>query len=124
MRLLKKQSISDQITEYYSAIKNLDAQKAYYIDYFHKCLDIYQEIYDFNSYHSTLNSEGEALIPPIAYGNLHITTTGAADLQKFKATIEITKIIISSYRVEIDNINKQAGSLIKFLKEEYKLKEP
>lgn len=90
MRLIKKQSISDRITEYYSDIKDVDAQKGYYIDYFHKCLDIYQEIYEFDSYHSKLNSEGQGVISPLVYGTLRIATTNAEDLKKFKSTYRQT----------------------------------
>ena len=119
MRLIKKQSISDRITEYYSDIKDVDAQKGYYIDYFHKCLDIYQEIYEFDSYHSKLNSEGQGVIPTLVYGKLRIAITNAEDHKKFKSTIEFTKGIISSYRADIDSLDKEAGSLLKFLKVEY-----
>jgi 2-polyprenyl-6-methoxyphenol hydroxylase-like FAD-dependent oxidoreductase len=121
MRLFKKQSISDRITNYYSSIKNVDAQKAYYKEYFQKCLDIYQEIYEFDAYHTRINSKGKMNHPVFAYGKLHIATTNADDLKKFKSTIEITKGIIGSYRDQIDGLNQQADSLLTFLKKEYKL---
>jgi hypothetical protein len=123
MRLIKKQSISDRITQYYSDIKDVDAQRGYYIDYFHKCLDIFQEIYEFDSYHSKLDSDGKGVIPLLVYGKLRIATTNAEDLKKFKSTIEFTKEIISSYRADIDSLSNEAGSLLKFLKDEYSLRE-
>jgi hypothetical protein len=55
----------------------------------------------------------------IIYGKLRIATTTAEELKKFKSTIEITKGIISSYRKDIDSLDNQAGSLLKFLKVEY-----
>ncbi len=123
MRLIKKQSISDRITQYYSDIRDVDAQKGYYVDYFHKCLDIFQEIYEFDSYHSKINSKGEDVLPPLVYGKLRIATTNAEDLKKFKSTIEFTKGIISSYRTDIDSLRNEGGSLLRFLKDEYSLRE-
>ena len=121
MRLLRKQSVSDQITDYYSAIKAVDAQKEYYIDYFHKCLEIYQAIYEFNAYHSRINAEGNFVIPEFVYGKIHIATTDEKELKKYKSTIEFTKQIIDSYRTDIVRLKKQAALLIGFLKKEYGL---
>ena len=121
MRLFRKQSISDSITDYYSAVKNVDAQKAYYKDYFQKCLAIYQEIYEFEAYHSRVDSKGNMIHPEYAYGKFHIATTNADDLKKFKSTIEITKGIIGSYRDDIEVLNRKADSLLTFLKKEYEL---
>jgi hypothetical protein len=121
MRLLKKLSVSNRITDYYAVIKDVDAQKAFYTEYFHKCLDIYQEIYEFDSYRSKINSQGEIIIPPFVYGKIHIADTHAGDLKKYKSTIEFTKRIISSYRVDIERLNKQASSLLEFLNQEYNL---
>jgi FAD binding domain len=121
MRLFKKQSISDSITDYYSAVKQGDAQKAYYKDYFQKCLAIYQEIYEFEAYHSRVDSKGNMIHPPLAYGKFHIATTNVDDLKKFRSTIEITKGIIGSYRDDIEKLNRKAESLLKYLKREYEL---
>jgi hypothetical protein len=121
MRLFKKQSISDSITDYYSAVKNGDAQKAYYKDYFQKCLAIYQEIYEFEAYHSRVDSKGNMIHPALAYGKFHIATTNADDLKKFRSTIEITKGIIGSYRDDIEKLNRKADSLLTYLKKEYEL---
>jgi 2-polyprenyl-6-methoxyphenol hydroxylase-like FAD-dependent oxidoreductase len=121
MRLFKKQSISDSITDYYSVVKNVEAQKAYYKDYFQKCLVIYQEIYEFEAYHSRVDSKGNLIHPAFARGKFHIATTNADDLKKFKSTIEITKGIIGSYRDDIGRLNLKAVSLVTFLKKEYHL---
>jgi len=119
MRLLKTQSISDQITDYYSEIKVVEAQKVFYQEYFHKCLDIYQEIYEFDSYHTKINARGELVFPHIEYGKIHIATTNAGDLKKYKSTIEFTKRIVDSYRADIQMLNEKADSLIGFLTQEY-----
>jgi hypothetical protein len=121
MRLLKNQSVSDQITEYYSEIKDVESQKAFYTDYFHKCLEIYQEIYEFDSYHSKINSEGIMGFPQFVYKQIRIANTNAVDLKKFKSTIEFTKEIISSYRTDVERLGKQASSLMSFLEQEYGL---
>ncbi len=121
MRLITKQQVSDRISEYYSNIKDVDAQKGYYIEYFHKCLDIYPELYSFDSYHTVFNKDGSASIPSLVFGKLRIINTNAEDLKKFKSTIEITKGIISSYRNDLSELRKQAVSLILFLKKEYSL---
>jgi hypothetical protein len=121
MRLLRNQATSDQITDYYSKVKDGDAQKAYYEDYFHKCLQIYQEIYEFDSYRSKMNSKGEVISPEFMYGKIHIATTNAEDLKKYKGTIEFFKRIIGGYRSDIERLSSQAGSLIKFLENEYQL---
>jgi hypothetical protein len=121
MRLFKKQAISDSITDYYSAVKNGDAQKAYYKDYFQKCLDIYQAIYEFEAYHSSVDSKGNLIHPAFDQGKFLIATTNAVDLKKFKSTLEITKGIIGSYRDDIKLLNLKATSLVSFLKKEYKL---
>jgi|GEM_PF-43388 len=123
MRLFKKQSISDSIADYYSAIKKVDAQKAYYKDYFQKCLAIYQEIYEFDAYHSRVGSNGHLFYPALVNEKFHIATTNADDLKKFRSTIEITKGIISSYRDDVEKLNHQADSLIEFLKAAYSLKD-
>jgi hypothetical protein len=121
MRLINNQKISDRITEYYSNIKDVDAQKAYYIEYFHKCLDIYPELYSFESYHSVFNADGTTNYPSLVFGKLRIVNTNPEDLKKFKSTIEITKGIIISYRRDLNDLSKQASSLIHFLKEKYDL---
>jgi hypothetical protein len=121
MRLIKNPSISDSITEYYSNISKVDAQKGYYIEYFHKCLEIYQQIYEFESYHSTLDAKGDMVFPPIVYGKYHIAETGEDELKKYKSTIETTKEIVSSYSEDIKNSKQQAVSLCAFLKKEYKI---
>jgi hypothetical protein len=123
MRLLRDRSVSDQITEYYSEIKIVESQKSFYTDYFHKCLEIYQEIYEFDEYHSKIDSKGMISYPRFAYGKNHIANTNAEDLRKYKSIIEFTKEIISSYRVDIEGLNKQASSLIQFLEQEYSLSE-
>ena len=84
MRLFRKQSISDSITDYYSAVKQGDAQKAYYKDYFQKCLTIYQEIYEFDAYHSRVDSKGNMIHPTLTYGKFHIATTNVDDLEKIQ----------------------------------------
>jgi hypothetical protein len=121
MRLINKQSISDSITDYYTNIKDVDAQKSYYIEYFHKCLDIYEAIYAFDTYHSRLNADGTSSYPKLSFGKLSIINTNPDDLKKFKSTIEITKGITSSYRNDLNELRKQAISLIRFLKTEYNL---
>jgi hypothetical protein len=123
MRLIKKQAVSDRISEYYSTIRNTDAQKAYYIDYFHRCLDIYQQIYAFESYHTIIDRNGEKQSPKIEFGKFHIADTNPADLQKFKSNIELTKGIIAEYGDRIEKLNQQAVSLIVFLKNEYGLED-
>jgi hypothetical protein len=121
MRLFKKQSISDSITDYYSTIKHVDAQKQYYKEYFQKCLAITQEIYEFDAFHSRIDSNGNVILPAIEYGKFHIANSNEGDLKKFKSTIEITKRIIGSYRNQIKKLNYQAESLRIFLKKEYEL---
>ena len=120
MRLIKNQSVSDSISAYYAAIRDVDAQKAYYIQYFQKCLIIAQDIYSFDSFHSRFNG-GQLVFPPLVYGKYHIANTNPADLAKFKSTIDLTKAIINSYQDDIRNLKAQAVSLLKFLKEKYDL---
>ncbi|MEJ0080573.1 MAG: hypothetical protein WDM78_06360 [Puia sp.] len=62
MRLIKNQSVSDSISAYYAAIRDVDAQKAYYIQYFQKCLTIYQEIYSFESFHSRIKGDDQGRV--------------------------------------------------------------
>jgi len=121
MRLLKDQAISDKITEYYSDVKNVESQKAFYTDYFHKCLEINQEIYEFDSFHSKIDAKGAIVFPPFGYGKYHIANTNATDLKKYKSTIEFSKEIISSYRIDIGELSKEASKLIQFLEKEYDL---
>jgi hypothetical protein len=123
MRLIDKQSVSDRITEYYSNVREVDAQKTYYVEYFHKCLSIFPVIYTFDTYHSTLGADGKGAFPKLILGKLRISTTNADELDKIKSTIEITKGIIESYRNDIIDMHKQADSLISFLKNEYSLGE-
>ena len=121
MRLFKKQSISDSITDYYSTVKNVDVQKQYYKEYFEKCLAIAWEIYEFDAFHSRVDPSGKIIAPESGFGKFHIVNTNAGDLKKFKSTIELTKRIIGSYRDQIKDLNHKADSLLKFLKKEYRL---
>ncbi len=121
MRLFKRQSISDRITDYYSTIRNVDVQKQYYKEYFQKSLAIVPDIYEFDAYHSRVDSKVNLIYPGLRYGKFHIATTNADDLKKFKSTIEITKRIIGSYRDDIKELNHKADSLLTFLKKEYEL---
>lgn len=123
MRLIKNQSVSDSISAYYAAIRDVDAQKAYYIQYFQKCLTISQEIFSFESYHSRINADGQVVYPPLVFGKYSIANTNAADLKVFKANIDLTKGIIGSYRDDIQRLRKQAISLMLFLKEKYGLED-
>jgi len=121
MRLFKKQSISDSITDYYSTIRNVDAQKQYYKDYFQKCLAIYQDIYEFDAVHSRIDSNGNLIMPEMGYKKFHLANTNTDDLKKYKSTIELTKKIISSYRDDIKLLNRKSISLLTYLKGEYDL---
>lgn len=121
MRLFKKQSISDRITDYYSTVRNVDVQKQYYKEYFQKSLAIIPKIYEFDAYHSKVDPKGNLIYPGLRFGRFHIATTNADDLKKFNSTIEITKRIIGSYRDEIKELNHKADSLLTFLKKEYNL---
>jgi 2-polyprenyl-6-methoxyphenol hydroxylase-like FAD-dependent oxidoreductase len=123
MRLLKKQSISDRITDYYFTVKNVDAQKQYYKEYFQKCLSIALEIYEFDAFHSRIDSAGNLIGTVPVYGKFHIVNTNADDLRKYKSTIELTKRIIGSYRNDIAQLGEKADSLLVFLKKEYGIKE-
>jgi hypothetical protein len=123
MRLIKNQAVADRISAYYTTIGDLEAQKSYYIEYFQKCLSIFQEIYEFDSYHSRLNSDNKIVHPLLVYGKFKIANTLPADLKRFKSTFDLTKGIIGSYRDQIIQLKIQATSLLEFLKEEYGLKE-
>ena len=121
MRLIGKQSVSDSISQYYSTIRDVEAQKTYYVEYFHKCLDIFPSLYSFDSYHSTLNADGTVSSPDIIFGKLRIVTTDPVELAKFKSTIEITKGVAGSYRYDIIALGRRAKNLIDFLQKEYGL---
>jgi hypothetical protein len=123
MRLFKKQSISDSITDYYSTIRTVDAQKQYYKDYFQKCLVIAQELYEFDALHTRVDSSGKLIEYEPTHGKFHISVTSADELKKIKITIEIYKRIIGSYRNDIKDLNKKAKALLRFLKEEYGIRE-
>jgi hypothetical protein len=101
----------------------VDAQKAYYIQYFQKCLAIFPEIFEFDSYHTTINVEDKLVSPPLAFRKYRITNTNAEDLKKIKSTIDISKAVIASYRFDIKLLETQAVSLIIFLKEKYNLED-
>jgi hypothetical protein len=122
MRLIKNQAIADSISAYYSAIRDVDAQKAYYIQYFQKCLNIFPEIYEFDSYHTRLNAEDKLVSPPLVYGKYRITNTNSEELKKIKSTLDISKSVIASYRNDIRQLRAQALSLMLFLKKKYDLK--
>ncbi len=121
MRLIKDHAVSDSISAYYTAIRDVDAQKAYYIQYFQKCLAIFPQIYEFDSYQTRINAEDKLISPPLAYGKYRITDTNAGDLKNVKSTLDITKAVIDSYRYDIRQLKVQAASLLKFLKEKYDL---
>jgi hypothetical protein len=123
MRLIKKQSIADSISAYYSAIKDVDAQKAYYVQYFQKCLNIFPEIYEFDSYHTRINDQDKLVSTPLVYGKYRITNTNPEELKKIKSTLDITKAVIDSYRYDIRKLGAQALRLLLFLKEKYGLEE-
>lgn len=121
MRLINKQSVSDRITDYYSTVKVVDAQRGYYVEYFHKCLAIFPELYTFDSYHTILDAKGNGISPELVFGKLRIVTTIPDELNRIKSTIELTKGIAGSYRVQIGGLKKLGDSLINFLNKEYDL---
>ena len=121
MRLLKTQTISDSIVDYYSGIKNVENQKTFYLDHINKCVDLYHNIYDFSNYRTTIAKDDQILYPKIAYGVIKIMTTDAAELRKYNSTIEFTKLITYGYRGGIRSLNKKAESLLIFLQKEYHL---
>jgi len=121
MRLINKKTVSDRITEYYSRVKVVDAQRSYYVEYFHKCLAIFPDLYTFDSYHTKLDASGNAISPDFVFGKLRIVTTNPEALDRFKSTIEITKGIAGSYRAQIGDLKKLGDSLINFLDKEYDL---
>jgi hypothetical protein len=121
MRLIKNQSVANSISSYYAAIADLEAQKSYYKEYFQKCLSIFQEIYEFDSYHSRINAENKVVYPALVFGKFQIANTHPEDLNKFKSTFDLTKGIIGSYRDQIIELKIQAISLLGLLKEEYGL---
>jgi 2-polyprenyl-6-methoxyphenol hydroxylase-like FAD-dependent oxidoreductase len=123
MRLIKNQSVSDRISAYYAAIRDVDAQKAHYKEYFEKCLAIYPELFEFESYHKRFNVEDSLVNPPLAFGKYRINNTNAENLKKIKPTLDITKAVIASYRSDIKLLKAQAESLFLFLKEKYKLED-
>jgi hypothetical protein len=123
MRLIKDHAVADSISAYYADIRDLEAQKSYYKEYFQKCLGIFQEIYEFDSFHSTLNAEDQLVYPLQVFGKFHISNTREADLTKFKSTIDLSKAIIGSYRDQIIKLKIQATSLLVFLKEKFGLED-
>ena len=123
MRLIKDHAVSDSISAYYADVRDVDAQKAYYIQFFQKCLAIFPEIYEFDSYHTKINAEDKLISPPLTYGKYHITNTNPEELKKMKSTLDITKAVIASYRYDIMQLQKQAVSLLKFLKKKYDLED-
>jgi hypothetical protein len=122
IRLIRNQAIADSISAYYSAIKDVDAQKAYYVQYFQKCLNIFPEIYDFDFYHTKFNDKDILVTSPLVYGKYRITNTDPEELKKIKSTLDITKSVIASYRDDIRQLQAQALRLILFLREKYNLR--
>jgi hypothetical protein len=121
MRLIKNQAVANSISAYYSDIGDLEAQKSYYKEYFLKCLSIFQEIYEFDSFHSRINAKGQVVYPPLVFGKFQIENTRQTDLNKFKSTFDVTKGMIGSYRDQLIKLKIQATSLLVFLKENYGL---
>jgi hypothetical protein len=123
MRLIKNQEVANRISAYYTAIGDLEAQKSYYKQYFQKCLGIFQELYEFDPFHSRITAENEVKYPPLVFGKFKIANTRPDDLNKFKSTFDLTKGIIGSYRDQILRLKIQATSLLGFLKEKYDLED-
>ena len=123
MRLIRDRSVSDGITGYYDSVREVDMQKQYYIDYFHKCLEIYQQLYYFDSYHTHIDTAENIELYSTDIRKIRIGITNSDSLNRFKATIEITKQIIFSYRRDVELLDQKAGDLLVFLKREYDLKD-
>ncbi len=118
MRLLRK-NVSDSVMDYFTALKDIETQKQFYINYTSKCIDLVSNYFEFKYMQTRVEKDTTLSLVSSAMGKPALLVTDAVQLGKFNTTIEYTKRIAYSYMADIIQVKKKAVRMLKFLHNEY-----
>jgi len=122
MRLIKKQGVADSIMDYHSRIKFLEVQKQAYINSVNDLSPDMFKIYDI-SFLKTSYNDGQFIYANLDASQCRLLTTERAELKKFIATLETTKIVAFTYKNYMADLKERSERLYHFLKDKYDLKD-
>ncbi len=122
MRLLRAKAAADSVTDYFNLIKDVEAQKQMYIDNINKCTELMFNIYDITYLRRMVNNRDSLVFINPDWSSIRLLSTNADEIRKFIATMEVTKLIIHSYKIYLALIDNRCLQLRDFLRKEYHLK--
>jgi len=121
MRLIKKQGVADSIMDYHSFIKFVEVQKQLYVNSVNTCIQSMYNVFDITYLKSimlndTLFERDNSAVP------VKLLTTEPAELKKFIALLEITKLVAFTYKGYLTQMTDKSERLYYFLIGKYSLK--
>ena len=123
MRLIHKQSVSDSIMSYNSAVKYVQIQGKSYEEYFKKALDFSENIFDFGYARNTLTED--YVVKPkfhLEKINFILLSKDPAVFKKYSNDMSLLMAVLENYMFIVKNAKEKATRLIAFLQKEYHLK--
>jgi hypothetical protein len=123
MRIIKKQGVADVIMGYHGNIKFVEVQKQLYVNSANTCIQSMYNIYDVSFSKSFMRNDSLLSLLIDSIPDLNLLPTSAAELKKFTATLEITKLVASTYRNYLLDMKNRAEELYSYLAEKYNIKE-
>lgn len=123
MRLIHKQSVSDSIMSYNSAVKYVQIQGKSYEEYFKKTLDFSENIFDFGYARNTLTED--YVVKPkfhLEKINFILLSKDPAVFKKYSNDMSLLMAVLENYMFIVKNAKEKATRLIAFLQKEYHLK--
>ncbi len=122
MRLIKKQGVADSIMDYHSFIKFVEVQKQLYVNSVNSCFQSMYSVFDITFLKSIMQQNDTLYMPDISKMEVNLVTTDPAQLKKFVALLEITKVVAYTYKGYLSQMTDKANRLYIFLRDTYKLK--
>jgi hypothetical protein len=121
MRLIKKQGVADSIMDYHSFIKFVEVQKQLYVNSVNACFQAMYDVFDVNFLKSIMMQNDTLYMPDISNREVTLLTTDPAQLKKFVALLEITKVVAFTYKGYLSQMTDKANRLYIFLRDKYNL---
>jgi len=122
MRLIKKQGVADSVMEYHSRIKFMEVQKEMYIKSINELVQSMYSIYDI-AFLKTIFDGEQFRYPNPDSMQCRLLTTDPAELRKFIAALETTKIVAFTYKNYLGEMKDRSERLYHFLVNKYDLKD-
>lgn len=120
MRLIKKQGVADSIMEYHSYIKFVEVQKQLYVSSVNSCSQSMYNVFDI-TYLKSIMQNDTLYQQDISGIPVKLLTTDPAELKKFIALLENTKLVAYTYRGLLTDMTHKANRLYLYLRDRYKI---